>query len=498
MSTWRQTWPWLLAGMLSGMAILTRATGVILVGVVGMALLIRLIGDVQRGNRLTHVLILALQDGLIWLSSTVFTIFLLLPALWVQPRQTLSSLWAWSSNAATEGHENPTFFRGIHTDDPGWLVYPTVLAWRTSPVEWFGIGILILLGLWGWRKKPFISHTSLPFYIVAIVFSMVYLLAMSMGAKKFDRYILPVFPIVTILAAQGLILGKNWLLQRANKAWRCAGYGLLIAGVLLQAVFWQGTRPYRLDYYNPVLGGASRAKSILQLGWGQGGDQVVDFLLEQSGGGPITVQTSAVPSAFTYFLETDSLVQFRSFSLRTPAGWFETDFYVAGIQQTQRGLAPQMDLFEGLSPVHSAPINGVSYFDVYAVRQSSLPSSLATPTACNLTFGGQVTLMQIIGRDNTIDFYFRTTGPSQADVQEFSVGIAFPDGTTQVHTGVLQPAEPGQMSKLTIPFAPSSAALADATLTLQVDSRAVTAPWLVDPVAVATTHSECFYTSPPP
>lgn len=497
MNIWRQTWPWVLAGMLSGMAILTRATGVILVGVVGLALLIRLIGDVQLGNPLTRDLKMALRDGLIWLGTTTLTIFLLLPALWVQPQQTLASLWAWSSNAATEGHENPTFFRGIHTDDPGMLVYPMVLAWRTSPVEWLGVGLLVLLGLLGWRKRSAIEPTTLRFYIVVITFGAVYLLAMSTGAKKFDRYILPVFPIITLLAAQGLVLGKDWLQQHTHRTLRYVGNMVLIAAVLLQIVFWQSARPYRLDFYNPVLGGPSQAAHVLQMGWGQGGDQVVDFLVDQSTNGPITVQTSAVPSAFTYFLETNSPVEFRSFSLRTPAGWFETDYYVAGIQQTQRGLAPQLDLFEGRTPDHSVFINGVSYFDVYAVRRSPLPAVRTTPTACNFTFDDEITLMQIVGRDETIDLYFLTTGASQPGARTFDVQIKFPDGSTQVQTGVLHPEEPGQLSRLTVPYDSSSAALADATIVLITDSLSVTAPWLATHVPAATTQSECFYTAPP-
>lgn len=494
-------WPWVLAGSFSGMAILTRATGLVLFGVVGLALILQIISDTRTGNTIGIAVRRAGLAGITWLAACIATIFLLLPALWAAPLATLNKLWSWSSNAATEGHENPTFFRGIHFDDPGLTVYPVVLLWRTSPVEWIGLILFLVLGYWAWRQRPEFSRASAKLLIVCTVFILVHVAGMSIGAKKFDRYILPVFPIIALFAAHGIVLAKHWLAQRKNLIWKRIGYSLIVLAVIIQALAWNSTRPYRLDYYNPVLGGASRAQNVLQMGWGQGGDQVVQFLIEQSAGATLTVQTSAVPSAFTYFLEDDSPIQFRRFSLRTPAGWYETDFYVAGIQQTQRGLAPGFDLLKGNAPVHSVMIGGVSYFDIYNVRNLPLPEELMTPTACNLTFDSSISLMQIVGREDTIDFYFMTTDERDNTAVTFDITLEWPDGSSSTETAILNPAPGGYISRLTIPYHRSEMPLNEATITLRASansqSLAVTSPWLQGPSQEGETHSECFYSDPP-
>lgn len=494
-------WPWILAGIVSGMAILTRATGLVLVGVMGLALILQIISGVLAGKHFASVLRHSMIAATTWLIATAGTVYLLLPALWVEPRTTLNKLWSWSSNAATDGHENPTFFRGIHHDDPGLAVYPVVLMWRTSPAEWLGIGLLFLLVYWKWKHGSERWISKFKILIVFSVFSLVYVAAMSVGAKKFDRYILPVFPAITLMAAHGLMWAKQWLSATIRPGWNRIGYGLLAMAVVLQIFAWNSSRPYRLDYYNPTLGGAIQAQSVLQMGWGQGGDQVIDFLGNQTGERPIVVQTSAVPSAFTYFLENDSSVKFRSFSLRTPAGWYETDYYVAGIQQTQRGLAPGYDLLEDHEPVFSVYIGGVSYFDIFNVNKLPLPEELKSITACSLTFGESVTLMQIIGRDDSIDFYFLSDEETIQQSIEFDIGIVWPDGTSTVETTTLYPADNGLMSRVSIPFPPGEIPLADASITIRGTSSSqllpVSAPWMQDLPTNGVTHSECFYTVPP-
>lgn len=499
--TWYQSWPWILAGVVSGMAILTRATGLILLGVVGLVLILRVGTELQQQTSLTRTLRSAILDGSIWLLSTGATIFLLLPALWVQPAQTLEKLWSWSSNAATEGHENPTFFRGIHHDDPGVAVYPAVLIWRTSPPEWLGIVLLIVLGWWGWRKRKVISANGLRSIFVMVVFAFTYVAAMSVGAKKFDRYILPVFPIIAVLAAQGFALGMKWIEERGGRTWKRIAYATLALALVSQILSWNSVRPYRLDYYNPMLGGADRAQNTLQMGWGQGGDQVVEFLEERAGDDEITVQTSAVPSAFTYFLADDSPIRFRNFGLGTPAGWYETHYYVSGIQQTQRGLDPWYDSLKPYEATQVVEIGGVPYFEIYHVRNLQLPESLRGITACNYSFGDQITLMQIIGRDNSIDFYFLSEDESMTQALELDINITMPDGAETKEVVNLTPAPVGHVSRVTIPYAQLDTPLSDATISISASSEShpmsVSAPWTDDLTAEAVTQSECYYSEPP-
>lgn len=496
---WYVTWPWSIAGILSAMAWLTRSTGIVLVGIVGLALLFQLGWRIRHGRPVVSSLGLGLTQALAWTITSLVTTVALLPALWVAPGETLSKLWAWSSNAATEGHENPSFFKGIHYGNPGFDVYPTVLAWRTSPTEWLGVLLLIAFIWWGWKRGA-VTPRMLTGILICVVFTLVYITAMSIGAKKFDRYILPVFPMITLLAAGGIHLAGRWIQSREWPLARKVAYSFIAILVVLQAGSWSTTLPYRLDYYNPLLGGGIRARNVLQMGWGQGGDQVVEYLETQPVNRPIIVQTSAVPSAFTYFLPDESNVRFRHFPIDTPAGWYETDFYVSGIQQSQRGLDPLAETLQAFDPVEVVAINGVPYFEVYNVQNLPLPSHLKQETACSGTFGSQFKLLQIVGRDESVDFYWLALDDLEAESQ-----IRFSFTLNESEVGTYEVAVPerdsGLVFKTSIPFVGESPL---ANYTINIDSQSstggelpATASWIDGNAPHFTTHSECYYSPVP-
>ncbi|MCA9833890.1 MAG: hypothetical protein KC435_08100 [Thermomicrobiales bacterium] len=490
---------WMVAGFFCATAWLTRYPAILILGVVGLGLLLLLV-DMSRSPARPSTWVLlrnSLIYGLAWLTSGVLTTVILWPALWVAPRATLIDIWNYSLQAARKGHENPLIFMGVvKYGDPGWLFYPVSLLYRASVTDWIGLVAIFIFGVWGY-KKQILTKPMTRITIMALVYIVVFVVTQSFGAKKFDRYLLPVYPLLTLVGTFGLYVFGNWVAQRTR---RPAMYiAPIILGIALNIVFVNSILPYRLDYFSPLMGGAKTAITNMQMGWGQGGDQVVDYLAEQEADGPIIVQTSAVPSAFTYFLTDNSSIQFKSFGLGTPAGWYETDYYVAGIQQTQRNLDPWYDLFTDRDPVKSVEIGGVSYFDIYAVRSALLPAQLSTATACNYSFGSQITLMQIIGRDTTIDVYFLSEEGVTSDPVTLNISIKPGDGSTLMQEVTFTPANPGLMNKVTINTIDGDLQTAQFTIsaTISGETAEVTAPWLSAASTAATTQSECYYTEPP-
>lgn len=489
---------WAIAGFFCANAWLTRYPAILLLGIVGLSLLLQ-IANLHRSvdaPALLTQLRTSLVYGITWLISGILTTFILWPALWVAPRSTFVDMWNYSKVAAGQGHENALIFMGVvKKGDPGLLFYPVSILWRTSPADWVGFAALLILGYWAW-KRQFFTAGQARMVIMAIVYILVLTLVQSFGAKKFDRYILPVFLPIILVSSIGLMILGQWLTKLTSL--RFLRFAPATLAFCINLALIGSILPYRLDYFNPLMGGSIVAERNMQMGWGQGGDEVVKFLNEQTIDRPITVQTTAVPSAFTYFLDDDSLIRFQNFSLRTPAGWYETDYYVAGIQQTQRDLSSEFHLLEGSTPVHSVMINGVSYFDIYNVRNLPLPDELASPTACNLTFDNDVTLMQIIGRDDTIDFYILTTGDANHENIEFQVSLEWPDGTSSTEFSILNPAPNGYMSRMTIPYQHTESPLDEATITFGADTGSgplvVSAIWTTDQSERGQTHSECFYT----
>lgn len=491
---------WVVAGLLCATAWLSRYPAILLFGIVGLGLLLQTIAQreiVPIATRLRS----SLAYGIIWFASGVISTFMLWPALWTAPGATLTGMWEYSREAAGQGYENPLIFMGVvKRGDPGWLFYPVSILWRASVIDVAGIAALFLLGVWAWRRG-YITSTLLRISVMALTYMVVFVITQSFGAKKFDRYISPIYPLITLLASIGLLILGQWLVNLLEN--RRFYLTPTLVAVAVNIVFIGCILPYRLDYFSPVMGGPKAAVTNMQMGWGQGGDQVVAFLNQQSTTAPITVQSSAVPSAFTYFLPDDSLIHFAGFGLDTPGGWYETDFFVAGIQQTQRHLSTAYPLFADVEPIHTVYIGGVPYFQTFSVRTAPLPESLRQTTACNYSFGNTITLMQIIGRDQTVDFYF-LSGPDEMD-QETELGVDFisPTGERVETRTILSMTPSGTMTRASVanPAAGSDTQLSGWSIDIVAlrgdQPLPVTAPWQARQADIAVTQSECYYTAPP-
>ena len=70
-------------------------------------------------------------DLIIWGVTASAVIFLILPALWAAPLETLGKLY---EGLLKESERGALFFLGEFTDSPGPLFYPLVLAYRLSPL----------------------------------------------------------------------------------------------------------------------------------------------------------------------------------------------------------------------------------------------------------------------------------------------------------------------------------------------------------------------------
>src|SRR6266540_767740 len=122
------------------------------------------------------------------------------------------------------------------------------------------------------------------------LYVIVFLAAMSLFPKKFNRYIEPAFPALDILAAVGLVgvggwgLGVGRLLGRPSSVVgrrSSVMIGLVSAitvAALANMAFWH---PYEIAAYNQALGGARVGAYAFLTGWGEGLEQAADWLNQQ-------------------------------------------------------------------------------------------------------------------------------------------------------------------------------------------------------------------------
>lgn len=343
------------SGLAAGLALLTKAPGILLFIFVP---LLGLVWTWCRARRLgmAELQILAAQLALWGLAAGAIYI-LLWPAVWVDPLGTLNrmvlSIWGQGETPRTWGN----FFMGrAIREDPGPLFYPVATLLRLSPITLGGLLVLAWLVDRPGPRKPRperdIGQAWRPAAAGLLGYLALFTLMMTLSPKKIDRYLLPVFPALVILAALGL-----WL---ALRRWRSGPrWAAILALGLGQAAIVTSVQPYPLSFYNPLLGGTGFASRTVAVGWGEGTDQVAAYL-DRLPDAPDVVVTS---------LYHDLLhAQFRGTGVPL-AQWQRADYLADYVNMDQRGLVPGplQPLVREAPPVFTARINGLDYVRLFRI-----------------------------------------------------------------------------------------------------------------------------------
>jgi hypothetical protein len=308
-----------------------------------------------------------------WTAAAGLTALLAWPGLWVSADRVAQMILRMSVHAA-HGHAAPVFFDGrVIAGDPGPWFYPVSYLWRTTPVVLIGLG-LALLALPGAAARP--AERRMAGLLLAFVG--VFTVGMALGAKKFDRYLLPVHAPLDLVAAMGFVVASRWLCRR----WRHRAVRGLAAAALALAVVWQvggtlATHPYYLSYYNPVPGGSARAPAVMMVGWGEGLDEAARYLRGKPGARELRVLSWYSEGPFSYVFGAPVGHLDGSWSPARAREVREADYVVLYVNQWQRGYAAgELRLLAPTPPEHVVVIDGLEYARVYAVdRLRARPSA---------------------------------------------------------------------------------------------------------------------------
>jgi len=216
------------------------------------------------------------------------------PAMWVAPVNTLQNVGAGLEKVVENPHEGWGYFMGevTTTDNYGPLFYPVVLVMKLTPVTLvFSLVGIIGLAYSSWKVK--FSDKNLTLLFLLLFIALFYLL-MTISEKKMDRYLLPVFPYIDIIAATGICACYSFLSGRIRRTISSRPQGLftgntlfgilVIFVIVLQAVLIVPIAPYYLSYSNPVvLGGPQHAPEYILIGWGDGMDLAAAYLNNKTG-----------------------------------------------------------------------------------------------------------------------------------------------------------------------------------------------------------------------
>jgi 4-amino-4-deoxy-L-arabinose transferase-like glycosyltransferase len=277
----RAVW-WALSGLFTGLATLTKTPAIILIPLI---MLLQATAHLRQSPA-RHCSLVVVHWSLFILIVTI-TYFTLNPSLWADPASAFHTISAFAGRHV-EMAQRPIFFAGQMVYDPGPVFYPAVFLFRVSPVVLVGL----VIGLITLRRLP--AERRLAFLLL-LAFALVFGTLMSLGTKKHDRYLLPVFPPLTLAAALGLSRLAHPTLRSSNLP--IPQFLTLALQALITLVFLF----YPLTYADPLVGGPWVAARVLSVDWGEGVGAAARWLNRQPDAGQLVATTDAVPSLASLF-----------------------------------------------------------------------------------------------------------------------------------------------------------------------------------------------------
>lgn len=388
--SWRlgDSMSWLaLSGICAGLAVLSKSPAVALFPVIGMLAMAdtRLMHAARYGGE--RILDKTTRDALLsrvlpvcaWGAICIVTIIVVWPALWNSPSKVYDALRAGVTVEGAQPHMTGNFFLGQRNPSPGPLFYPVALVLRTTP--WALLGMLLLLFYIRTHHREHREHRGdtqkkgqhygteafdVRFVAMLAGFIIVFVIGLTLFPKKFNRYLVPVFPAVNIVAAIGLtwLMGK-WNLasvidvsKRAVFPHSATALIAVLAGI--NAVWWH---PYPITSFNQVFGGARAGARTFAVGWGEGLAQVAHWLNQQSNITDVLTISHMITSLQPYMREGARATFPDAGTLKDGSG-----YVVIYIYQVQGGSPPPpFNQFYGYAtPLHTVSIHGVDYAWIYA------------------------------------------------------------------------------------------------------------------------------------
>jgi hypothetical protein len=365
---------WLVfSAVVGGLALLSKSPSFALLPVVGLiALLVawhhddgRWTMDDGRSHAFTLYRLWSIVRPLtVWGLIAALTVFALWPALWVGPGQAYYQVRLGIEAEGASPHMLGNYFLGRQDDSPGVLFYPVALALRLTP--WTMIGLLALPFVW--RRAKNLERRDLA---VLAGFAILFVVAMSAFPKKFNRYLVPMFPAVDILAAFGLVGIADWRLRIADwrlfqstirnpqSAMRAGVVSIVALAAIVNAAYWH---PYGIAAFNQLLGGATAGARAFAIGWGEGLSEAADWLNQQPDIPDVRVAATMTTGLQSYLRTGAQAVVPDAPELPLATGYIVV--YARNVQWDPP-RPPFAEFYGHETPAHVVRIHGIDYAWIY-------------------------------------------------------------------------------------------------------------------------------------
>jgi hypothetical protein len=372
----------ILSGSMAGLAFLSKAPALFLIPFAGLVLVFSGILQAQRSAQ--HPLSLLprlLFPFLGWCLAAYLAFVVGWPAAWIDALGRPAAVFTNAFISATDQEEadQEGFWRVTNLGSAYYLVNG---GFKLSPLVLVGAGLALVLGA---SRRA--SESALPAEQTASpvrpavaspplqrvgssprlwlwLFVLLFTLFMTASDKRSPRYILPIFPVLAIIAADGWLslyrLASSRVAATSSQGVHFRPYLACISFIIILTlsaliILWPYA-PYYFTYFNPLWGGALTAPGWVKIGWGEGLDQVGRWLQQQESPQERRVGTPYASTVAPFFSGSLSDVTGRNL-----------DYVVLYLKQVQSGepLPEFVRYYEHLDPSYSVELNGLPYAAIY-------------------------------------------------------------------------------------------------------------------------------------
>ncbi|NJK81916.1 MAG: phospholipid carrier-dependent glycosyltransferase [Chloroflexaceae bacterium] len=185
------------------LAVLSKSPGLVVLPMVGLITLWvtweQTVSQRHTTTKYRSFALRVLRSSFIWGAVFALTVLLVWPATWAAPLRVYEVLRTGVEAEGAQPHMTGNFFLGQIDPAPGPLFYAAALALRTTPITLVGLVLLPLA--WRWGELDATQRRTL---VLLAGYVLLFTLLMSIFPKKFNRYVVPVFPTLDVLAAVGI------------------------------------------------------------------------------------------------------------------------------------------------------------------------------------------------------------------------------------------------------------------------------------------------------
>ncbi len=232
-----------------------------------------------------------LQTTILWLLAFICSCLLILPSFAIVPQNVIGDFMEFfRSDDYQELHQLENSY------------YLGTLVFFSTPLHW--LALIALAWLAFTKKLDRLSREQLG---ILLAFAVLMVVQMTLGAKKGDRYILPSFLILDIVAAwviarmyklrKGVVSSSYLVDSTKHRFLRITSYLLLATIVWQFAIIWE-THPHTLAYVNPL---TRHWFGERRHGWGEGLDLAAAYLNQKPNADQLKIATYYPEEVAPYF-----------------------------------------------------------------------------------------------------------------------------------------------------------------------------------------------------